>query len=75
MRNGKSFLLLLVVAAGLGYYAYFVEPTKETTREAKIKREKLFTVDSDKIDKLTRPSRPRWPDSKRSGWSKRTRRR
>lgn len=53
MRNGKSFLVLLVLAAGLGYYAYFVEPTKETSREARAKREKLFTVEAEKIDELT----------------------
>ena len=53
MRGGKSFLILLVLALGLGYYAYFVEPTKDSTRDQKMKREKVFTVESDQIESLT----------------------
>ena len=49
MRGGKSFLILLVLALGLGYYAYFVEPTKDSTRDQKMKREKVFTVASPSI--------------------------
>lgn len=53
MRGGKSFLILVVLALGLGGYAYFVESKNETTREVKNKREKVFTVDGDKIDEMT----------------------
>lgn len=53
MRGGKSFLILLLLALGLGYYAYVVEPTKESTRDVKLKREKVFTVESDQIESLT----------------------
>ena len=53
MRSGKSFIVMAVVAAALGYYAYFIEPTKESSREAQIPREKLFTFESEKIDELT----------------------
>lgn len=53
MRGGKSFLMLLVVALGLGSYAYFVESKNDTSRQAAARREKLFNVESDKIDELT----------------------
>ena len=46
MRSGKSFLILLVVAAGLGYYAYFVEPTHDTSRLAALKE---FSLDPPRI--------------------------
>jgi hypothetical protein len=52
MRGGKSFLLLLVLAVGIGAYAYFVESKGETSRAASVKREKVFTVDSDKIEEI-----------------------
>jgi hypothetical protein len=53
MRGGKSFLILLVLAAGLGGYAYFVESKNETSVEKKSTRTKLFTVESEKIDEMT----------------------
>jgi hypothetical protein len=53
MRGGKSFLLLLVLALALGGYAYFVEPNNETSGEKRLTREKLFAIESEKIDEMT----------------------
>ena len=52
MRGGKSFLLLVVLAAALGGYAYFVE-SKNEPGDAAAKKEKIFTVESEKIDEMT----------------------
>ena len=53
MRGGKSFLILLVLAAGLGGYAYFVESKHDPSDVAATKKDKVFTVDSEKIDEIT----------------------
>lgn len=53
MRGGKSFLILVVLAAGLGGYAYFIESGNETSRDKLTKREKIFSLESEKIDELT----------------------
>jgi len=53
MRGGKSFLILLVLALGLGAYAFFVESKNDTSREKLTKQEKVFTVESEKIDEMT----------------------
>jgi len=53
MRSGRSFLVLLVLAAGLGSYAYFIESKNDTSREKLTTREKVFTLESEKIDELT----------------------
>jgi hypothetical protein len=53
MRGGKGFLILLVLAAGLGGYAYFVESKHEPGVEGVTKPEKIFTVESEKIDEIT----------------------
>jgi len=53
MRGGKSFLILLVLAVGLGGYAYFVESKNDSSRDKITKREKVFTVESEKIDEMT----------------------
>src|SRR5215831_4211408 len=50
MRGGKSFLVLLTVAVALGAYIYFVE-SKRTGSDEK-KKDKVFTVDTSKIDKI-----------------------
>ncbi|HQX82149.1 MAG TPA: hypothetical protein PKW63_10350, partial [Vicinamibacterales bacterium] len=51
MRSGRSFLLMLVVAAGLGGYIYFVEmkrdPAADTATPA---REKVFTIQAGTIE-------------------------
>ncbi len=53
MRSGRSFLILSVLAIGLGAYAYFVESKNDTSRQAASRKEKVFTVDSEKIDEMT----------------------
>ena len=50
MRGVRSFLLLLVVGAGLGAYLYFVESKRDPSDADK--KEKVFTVESEKIDEL-----------------------
>jgi hypothetical protein len=50
MRGGKSFLILLVVAAALAAYAYFVE-SKRSPSELE-KKDKVFTLESAKIDTI-----------------------
>ncbi|HEX6974014.1 MAG TPA: DUF4340 domain-containing protein [Vicinamibacterales bacterium] len=52
MRGLKSFGLLLVVAIGLGAYVYFVDMKKPAGEEA-AKKDKVFTVEADKIDEIT----------------------
>lgn len=53
MRGGKSFLLLLIVAAGIGGYAWFVERKADPSDAAAAKHDKVFTVESEKIDEIT----------------------
>jgi hypothetical protein len=48
MRGGRSLLVLLVLAAGLGAYIYFVEAKRDPG--AGEKKAKIFTVDATKID-------------------------
>ncbi len=48
MRGGRSLLVLLVLAAGLGAYIYFVEAKREPGDSEK--KSKIFTVDATKID-------------------------
>src|SRR5262245_8455638 len=50
MRGGRSLLVLLVVGLGLGAYIYFVESKRDP--DAAEKKDKVFTVEADKIDKL-----------------------
>jgi hypothetical protein len=50
MRGGRSFLILLVVALGLGAYIYFVE-SKRTPSDTP-KKDKVFTADTSKIDTI-----------------------
>ncbi len=52
MRGLRSFLALLVVAAGLGAYIYFVESKRTPSSEAVEKREKVFSVESAAIQAL-----------------------
>jgi hypothetical protein len=52
MRGLRSFLVLLVVAIGLGAYIYFVERKRPSAEDAATKREKVFTVESSAIEEL-----------------------
>jgi hypothetical protein len=51
MRGVRSFLLLLVVCGGLGAYLYFVESKRDPS--AADKKDKVFSVEADKIDEMT----------------------
>jgi hypothetical protein len=50
MRGLRSFLLLVVVGLGLAGYLYFVESKRDPADADK--KDKVFTVESDKIDEL-----------------------
>jgi hypothetical protein len=52
MRGLRTFLGLLVVLVALGGYLYFVE-SKRTPGDDGPKKEKVFTVESDKIEEIT----------------------
>ncbi len=53
MRGGRSFLILLVVALGLGAYIYFVESKREPAGEtAAVKKDKVFSIDSSKFEEI-----------------------
>jgi Domain of unknown function (DUF4340) len=51
MRGMKSFILLLVVAIPLGYYAY--RDSKKELPSDTPKKDRVFTVEADKIDEIT----------------------
>jgi hypothetical protein len=51
MRGLRSFLLLLAVCAGLAAYLYFVEAKRDPSDADK--KDKVFTVEADKIDEMT----------------------
>ena len=51
MRSGRSFLLMLVVAGGLGAYIYFVEMKRDPAADtATAAREKVFTIPTGTIE-------------------------
>lgn len=53
MRGGKSLLMLLVVALGLGAYIYFVEMKREPAGDTSVaKKEKVFAVDTTKLEEI-----------------------
>jgi hypothetical protein len=52
MRSGKSFLILLLLAAGIGSYAYFVESKRDTTVDSTTKHPKVLTADAGKIAEI-----------------------
>jgi hypothetical protein len=51
MRGGRSLLVLLVLAAGLGAYIYFVESKRDLT-DPETRKEKVFTVETGKIEEV-----------------------
>ncbi len=52
MRGVRPFLVLLVLAAGLGAYIYFVESKRTPASEETEKREKVFSVEAAGIQAL-----------------------
>jgi hypothetical protein len=52
MRGLRSFLVLLVLAVGLGAYIYFVESKRPSSADEETKRDKVFTVEADKIQQI-----------------------
>jgi hypothetical protein len=52
MRSGKSFLILLLLAAGVGSYAYFVESKRDTTTDSTTKHPKILTADAAKVGEI-----------------------
>src|SRR6187397_2659777 len=50
MRRGRSFLILLALALGLGAYLYFVESKRDPGESEK--RAKVFTVETAQIAEL-----------------------
>ena len=52
MRGGRSLLVLFVAFGGLLAYLYFVDAKKPVTEEGVEKRDKVFTVDAEKVDEL-----------------------
>lgn len=51
MRGGRSFLILVLVALGLGAYIYLVESKREPG-DATTKKDKVFALESGAIDSL-----------------------
>src|SRR5262245_41844708 len=51
MRGGRSFLILLVLALGLGGYAYFVESKRDQTDPTTVKT-KVFGLEAGKIEEV-----------------------
>jgi len=52
MRNGKTLLLLVVVAAALGGYIYFVEMKRDPVSDTTTTREKVFTISPGSIEEV-----------------------
>jgi hypothetical protein len=52
MKSGRSFLIMLVVAAGLGAYIYFVESKKDPTATDVPAKEKVFTFAPGTIEEV-----------------------
>ena len=50
MRGGRSFLILLVVALGIGAYIYFFESKRDPAGEAVVKKDKVFATQSSTIE-------------------------
>ena len=53
MRGGRSFLILLVAALGLGAYIYFVESKREPAGSSVVTGEKVFDIQAGTIEEVT----------------------
>ena len=54
MRGGRSLLVLFVAFGGLLAYLYFVDAKKPVVEEGVEKHDKVFDLEADKIDELTK---------------------
>ena len=53
MQRGRSFLIMMVVALGLGAYIYFVEMNRDpASAGATPPKEKVFAIESGKIEEV-----------------------
>jgi hypothetical protein len=52
MRGGRSFLVLLVVALGLGAYIYFVESKRDPAGASVVAGEKVFGIETGTIEEV-----------------------
>lgn len=53
MRGGKGFLVLVVLALGLGGYAYFVESKRDPSSDTPaVKRDKVMDLDASKVEEI-----------------------
>ncbi len=52
MRGGRSFLVLLVVALGLGAYIYFVESRRDPAGASVVAGEKVFAIETGTIEEV-----------------------
>src|SRR5438876_1109079 len=52
MRGGRSFLILLLVALGIGAYVYFVESKRDVSETTATKHDKVFSFDSSKVEQI-----------------------
>ena len=52
MKRGRSFLVLVVVALGLGAYIFFVESKRDPSEAQTPKKDKVFTADSATLEEV-----------------------
>jgi hypothetical protein len=52
MQRGRSFLIMMVVALGLGAYIYFVEMKRDPAAADTPAKEKVFAIESGKIEEV-----------------------
>ena len=50
--RGRSFLILLVVALGLGAYIYFVESERTPSSDVVVAKDKVFTIDDATLEEI-----------------------
>jgi len=52
MRGGRSFVILLIVAVGLGAYIYFVESKRDPSGASVVTGEKVFAIETGSIEEV-----------------------